>query len=84
MRCAVCGGGIVHFNKVYISCANARNNGTCDNKGTMRHDDLESSVLDGLQNRLMEPARPKIFCEEYARAMNRLHAEHNGQRKPKR
>ena len=37
-------------------------------------------MLDGLQNRLMEPARTKIFCEEYARAMNRLHAEHNAQR----
>ena len=80
MRCAVCGGGIVHFNKVYIGCANARNKGTCDNKATMRRDDLENAVLDGLQNRLMEPARTKIFCEEYARAMNRLHAEHNAQR----
>jgi len=28
----------------------------------------------------MEPARTKIFCEEYARAMNSLHAEHNAQR----
>jgi site-specific DNA recombinase len=80
MRCAACGGGIVHFNKIYIGCANARNKGTCDNKATMRRDDLETAVLDGLQNRLMEPARTKIFCEEYARAMNRLHAEHNAQR----
>jgi hypothetical protein len=69
MRCAVCGGGIVHFNKVYIGCANARNKGTCDNKATMRRDDLETAVLDGLQNRLMEPARTRIFCEEYARAI---------------
>jgi site-specific DNA recombinase len=46
----------------------------------MRRDDLENFVLDGLQNRLMEPARTKIFCEEYTRAMNRLHAEHNAQR----
>jgi site-specific DNA recombinase len=80
MRCAVCGGGIVHFNKAHIGCANARNKGTCDNKATMRRDDLEKAVLDGLQNRLMEPARIKIFCEEYARAMNRLRAEHNAQR----
>jgi site-specific DNA recombinase len=70
----------VHFNKVYIGCANARNKGTCDNKATMRREDLETAVLDGLQNRLMEPARTRIFCEEYARAMNRLHAEHNAQR----
>jgi site-specific DNA recombinase len=80
MRCAVCGGGIVHFNKAYIGCANARNKGTCNNNATMRRDDLEKAVLDGLQNRLMEPARTKIFCEEYARAINRLHAEHNAQR----
>jgi site-specific DNA recombinase len=80
MRCAVCGGGIVHFNKVYVGCANARNKGTCDNRATMRRDALETAVLDGLQNRLMEPARTRIFCEEYARAMNRLHAEHNAQR----
>jgi site-specific DNA recombinase len=80
MRCAVCGGGIVNFNKVYIGCANARNKGTCDNRATMRRDDLETAVLDGLQNRLLEPARTKIFCEEYARAMNRLQAERNAQR----
>ena len=63
MRCAVCGSGIVNFNKVYIGCANARNKGTCDNKATMRRDDLESAVLDGLQHRLMEPTRTRIFCE---------------------
>jgi site-specific DNA recombinase len=80
MRCAACGGGIVNFNKVYIGCANARNKGTCDNKATMRRDDLEAAVLDGLQHRLMEPARTRIFCEEYARAMNRLHAQHNAHR----
>ena len=79
MRCAVCGGGIVNFNKLYIGCANARNKGTCDNHA-MRRDDLETLVLNGLQNRLMEPARTRIFCEEYARAMNRLHAERNAQR----
>ena len=80
MRCAICGGGIVNFNKLYIGCANARNKGTCGNRATMRRDDLETLVLDGLQNRLMEPARIKIFCEEYARAMNRLHVERNARR----
>jgi site-specific DNA recombinase len=80
MRCAVCGGGIINFNKIYIGCANARNKGTCDNQATMRRDDLETAVLEGLQHRLMEPARTKIFCEEYARAMNRLHAERDALR----
>ena len=80
MRCAGCGGRIVNFNKVYIGCANARNKGTGDNKATMRRDDLETIVLEGLQHRLMEPARTKIFYEEYARAMNRLHVERDAQR----
>jgi site-specific DNA recombinase len=80
IRCAICGGGIVNFNKLYIGCANARNKGTCGNRATMRRDDLETLVLEGLQNRLMEPARIKIFCEEYARAMNRLHVERSAQR----
>jgi len=35
MQCAVRGGGIVHFNKVYVGRANARNKGTCDNKATI-------------------------------------------------
>ena len=60
MRCGGCGGGIVNFNKAYIGCANARNKGTCDNKATMRREALETAVLDGLQHRLMDPARTKI------------------------
>ena len=64
----------MNFNEVYIGCANARNKGTRDNKATMRRGYLETDVLEGLQHRLMELGRPKIFCEEYARAINRLHA----------
>jgi site-specific DNA recombinase len=58
MRCAVCGGGIVHFNKVYIGCANARNKGTCDNKATMRRDDLEARTLWPLASSIAVRLRP--------------------------
>jgi hypothetical protein len=67
MRCGVCGGGVVTWNRVRIGCANARNKGTCTNKTAMRRDGLETTVLEGLQHRLMDPALMEEFCR-------RLHA----------
>jgi site-specific DNA recombinase len=80
MTCGVCGGGAVTWNRVRIGCANARNKGTCTNKRTMRRDDFEAAVLEGLQHRLMDPALMDIFCEEYTRHMNVLTREHNAAR----
>jgi DNA invertase Pin-like site-specific DNA recombinase len=80
MTCGSCGGGFVNFNKVYVGCATARNKGTCDNKLTMRRTDLERVILEGLQHRLMDERRTKIFCEEYARHLNRLRGENSAQR----
>jgi site-specific DNA recombinase len=80
MRCGVCGGGVVTWNRVRLGCANARNKGTCSNKTTMRRDDLEAAVLEGLQHRLMDPDLMAVFCEEYARHMNALTSEHNAAR----
>jgi hypothetical protein len=67
----------VTWNGVRIGCANARNKGICSNKTTMRRDDLEAAVLEGLQHRLMDPDLMAVFCEEYARHMNALTQEHN-------
>jgi hypothetical protein len=80
MRCGVCGGGVVTWNRVRIGCANARNKGTCTNKRTMRRDDLEAAVLEGLQHRLMDPDLVAVFCDEYTRHMNALTHEHNAAR----
>ena len=80
MKCGACGGGFVNFNKVYIGCANARNKGTCDNKLTMHRTDLETMVLEGLQYRLLDGQHTKIFCEEFAREMNRLRSEAGAER----
>jgi site-specific DNA recombinase len=80
MTCGVCGGGVVTWNRVRVGCANARNKGTCTNKTTMRRDDLEAMVLEGLQHRLMDPALLEVFCEEYTRHVNRLSIERNAGR----
>jgi site-specific DNA recombinase len=46
----------------------------------MRRADLEGTILYALQHRLMDERLTKIFCEEYARAMNRLHGQRSAQR----
>ena len=50
----------------------------------MRREDLDALVLGGLQQRLMDPALCALFCAEYTRHRNRLHAERNAQRKTAR
>ena len=80
MRCGVCGGGVINFNKVRIGCATARNKGTCSNKTTMLRSDLEALVLDGLQHHLMDPALVDVFCQTYTNHMNKLAADHNAGR----
>jgi site-specific DNA recombinase len=80
MRCGVCGGGVATWNRIRIGCVNARNKGTCTNKTTMRRDDLETAVLEGLQHRLMDPDLMAVFCDEYTRHMNALTREHNAAR----
>ncbi len=80
MRCGVCGGGVATWNRVRIGCVNARNKGTCTNRTTMRRDELETAVFEGLQHRLMDPDLMAVFCEEYTRHMNALTREHNAAR----
>lgn len=77
MGCGTCGGGIIHVNAERIGCASARNKGTCDNLRTLRRDELEATVLDGLQNHLMDPSLTKLFCTEYTKEMNKLRSTHN-------
>ena len=76
----MCGGGVATWNRVRIGCVNARNKGTCTDKRTMRRDELEATVLEGLQHRLMDPDLMAGFCDEYTRHMNALTREHNAAR----
>ncbi len=83
MRCG-CGGGFAVLNAERIGCANARNNGTCDNRQTIRRDALETMVLEGLQSPLMDSALRDEFCKEHTRQMNRLRGEGNARHKDDR
>ena len=77
VKCGVCGGGVVNLNSERVGCANARNKGTCDNKRTMRREELEALVLDGLKNHLMEPELFEVFCDAYTAKLNELRMSKN-------
>jgi site-specific DNA recombinase len=77
MRCGVCGGGFSKISEAHFGCSTARNKGeaVCANRLTIRRDTLESTVMDGLRSRLMDPTLFKVFAEEFAAEWNRLQAE---------
>jgi site-specific DNA recombinase len=77
LKCGTCGGGLVKISKDHFGCATARNKGTCANLISIKREDLEATVLDGLQHHLMDPALCEVFAEEYTRHMNRLRSERN-------
>ena len=56
LKCGVCGGGVSKVSAHHYGCSTARNKGTCDNRLTVRQDELEGLVLSALQSRLMDPA----------------------------
>jgi site-specific DNA recombinase len=51
---------------------------------TIRRDEFEATILDGLQRHLMDPALCGIFAEEYTRHMNRLRIERSATRSAER
>ena len=69
MRCGVCGGGVVTWNRVRIGCATARNKGTCSNM-TDHRATISRLCPRGAAHRLMDPALMEVFCEEYTRHLN--------------
>ncbi|MFC7047983.1 recombinase family protein [Emcibacter nanhaiensis] len=75
LKCGTCGGGFSMFSKTHLACSNRRNKGTCDNTHSIRRDQLEEIVLDGLKHHLMEPAYFAEFCKEYTEELNRMRRE---------
>jgi len=77
LKCGPCGGGFSKVSANHYGCSNARNKGTCDNRLTVRQDELEGLVLGALQSRLMDPALLEEFCAEYTSYQNKLRSEKN-------
>jgi site-specific DNA recombinase len=77
LKCGCCGGGCSKVSARAYGCSTARNKGTCENRLTVRQDELEGMVIAALQSRLMDPALCAEFCEEYTRHLNKLRGEKN-------
>ena len=77
LKCGCCSGGFSKVSQSHYGCSTARNKGTCENRLTVRQDELEGLVLAALQTRLMDPALLEEFCDEYTVYKNRLNAEKN-------
>ena len=80
LKCDCCGGGYSKVSKDLYGCSTARNKGTCNNRLTIRQDELEGSVLNALQDHLMDEELCQVFCKEYTSHMNELRSKHNAKR----
>ncbi len=75
IKCACCRGGYAMISADLIGCSTASNKGTCDNRRSIRREQLEVRVLNALRYHLMDPTLFREFCEEFTREMNRLRME---------
>lgn len=80
LTCGTCGGGFSKISRDHYGCSRARNQGTCDNRLTIRRDDVEARVLNGLRSRLMQPDAVKLFVEEFNAEISRSWSERHGHR----
>ena len=75
LKCGICGGGYSMNGARRYGCSTAINKGTCANKLTIRRDEVEQKVLNGLRHQLMHPDLVKEFVDEFHREFNRLAAD---------
>ena len=59
-----------------LSCFGARHKGICDNRLTIRRDEVEARVLKALQEKLLNHELFEECCDEFTREMNRLRMDH--------
>jgi DNA invertase Pin-like site-specific DNA recombinase len=74
LTCGCCGGGYTVVGKSYYGCANARNKRTCDNRVTIKIEDVESRVLGGVKDQLLHPDLIAEFINAYRKEYNQLAA----------
>ena len=75
-RCGVCGAGFIMAGRNRLACFGAREKGTCDNRLTIRRDEVETRGLKALEEKLLRQDLFDEICEEFTREMNRLRMEH--------
>ena len=71
----MCGAGFITAGRNRLACFGAREKGTCDNRLTIRRDEVEARVLQALEEKLLRQDLFDEFCEEFTCEMNRLRME---------
>ncbi len=77
LACGCCGGGMSKVSADRYGCSTSRNKGTCDNRLTIKQDNLEHTILEALQHHLMTPDLVEVFCSEYTKHINELRSTRN-------
>ena len=79
LKCSCCGGGLVmkdrDHGRVRIHCSTMKEAGTCSNRKIFYMDEIEKSVLAGLQSHLQAPHLLKEFVTAYLEERQRLASE---------
>jgi hypothetical protein len=71
MKCGACGASYTKCGAHRFARAGARDRATCSNSLTIRGDELEKLILDGLKGRPMEPTLFEEFAREFMAEVNR-------------
>ncbi|MCK5424050.1 MAG: recombinase family protein [Emcibacter sp.] len=79
-KCGCCGSSYVMANQTKLTCARAKDRGTCSNNRKIARIELEEMILGTLKTYLLDGE----LCEEFSRAyienLNTLRINHNAQR----
>jgi site-specific DNA recombinase len=73
MKCGICGSSYTKYGLHRFGCTAARDRATCSNNLTIHGDEIEAAILEGLKERLMEPALFEEFVREFTAEVNRQH-----------
>jgi site-specific DNA recombinase len=71
MKCGICGSSYTKYGLHRFGCAAARDRATCTNNLTIHGGEIEAAILEGLKERLMEPALFEEFVREFTAEVNR-------------
>ena len=71
MKCGACGASFTKCGLHRFGCAAARDRATCTNSLTIHGGEIETTILAGLKQRLMEPALFEEFTREFTAELNR-------------
>ncbi|HEX6011602.1 MAG TPA: recombinase zinc beta ribbon domain-containing protein [Geminicoccaceae bacterium] len=78
--CGACGGGYTIMAKDRYGCAARRDKGTCANDRTIRRQEIEGRVLEGLKHRLLAPELIEAFARSFQEESRRREREQAGRR----